>query len=185
MAAHGFSGNDSWTASDWPALQHIFPDDERQCEQLHAGWFDGWILALDTAIGPVQVLNIHLRPPVSERGSWVSGYLFTGDDRLREMERFYSQRRPGLPTLVAGDFNDNPNSPVVRWLENQGMLNALPQFDRHAPTWEYRGSLVSLRRRMDHIVYSPELHCCSARVRRAGASDHFPVEAVFAKQDPP
>ena len=55
----------------------------------------------------------------------------------------------------------------------------------HAPTWEYRGSAISLRRRMDHIVYSPELHCCSARVLRAGASDHFPVEAVFAKQDPP
>jgi endonuclease/exonuclease/phosphatase (EEP) superfamily protein YafD len=143
------------------------------------GWFDGWIMAFETAIGPVQMLNVHLRPPVSDRGSWVSGYLFTGDDRLREMERFYSQRRPGLPILVVGDFNDNPNGRVVEWLENKGMLNALPQFDRRAPTWEYRGSVVRLRRRMDHIVYSPELHCCSARVLRAGASDHFPVEAVF------
>jgi endonuclease/exonuclease/phosphatase family metal-dependent hydrolase len=149
------------------------------------GWFDGWIMTFDTAIGPVQVLNVHLRPPVSDRGNWVSGYLFTSDDRLREMERFYARRRPRLPTLVAGDFNDNPNSRVVEWLENQGMLNALPQFDRRTPTWEYRGSVVSLRRRMDHIVYSPELHCCSARVLRVGASDHFPVEAVFAKQDPP
>ena len=136
-------------------------------------------MAFDTAIGPVQVLNVHLRPPVSDRGSWVSGYLFTRDDRLREMERFYSQCRPGLPILVAGDFNDNPNSLVVEWLENKRMLNALPQFDRRAPTWEYRGGVLSLRRRMDHIVYSPELHCCSARVLRAGASDHFPVEAVF------
>lgn len=147
------------------------------------GWFDGWIMAFDTAIGPVQVLNVHLRPPVSDRGSWVSGYLFTGDDRLREMERFYSRRRAGLPILVAGDFNDNPNSRVAEWLENKGMLNAVPQFDRRTPTWEYRGSMVHLRRRMDHIVYSPELHCSSARVLRAGASDHFPVEAVFAKQE--
>jgi endonuclease/exonuclease/phosphatase (EEP) superfamily protein YafD len=84
-----------------------------------------------------------------------------------------------VPTLVAGDFNDNPNSRVVEWLENKGMLNAVPQFDRRAPTWEYRGSVVRLRRRMDHIIYSPELHCCSARVLRAGASDHFPVDAVF------
>ena len=84
--------------------------------------------------------------------------------------------------LVAGDFNDNPNSRVVEWLERKGMINALSQIDRRTPTWEYRGSVVSLRRRMDHIVYSPELHCCSARVLRAGASDHFPVEAVSAKQ---
>ena len=70
------------------------------------GWFDGWIMGFDTAIGPVQVLNVHLRPPVSDRGNWVSGYLFTGDDRLREMERFYVRRRTGAPMLVAGDFND-------------------------------------------------------------------------------
>jgi endonuclease/exonuclease/phosphatase family metal-dependent hydrolase len=41
---------------------------------------------------------------------------------------------------------------------------------------------VTLHRRMDHIVYSPEMHCCSAEVVRSGASDHFPVTAVFTKQ---
>jgi endonuclease/exonuclease/phosphatase (EEP) superfamily protein YafD len=37
------------------------------------GWFDGWIMEFETAAGPVQVLNVHLRPPVSDSGSWVSG----------------------------------------------------------------------------------------------------------------
>jgi endonuclease/exonuclease/phosphatase (EEP) superfamily protein YafD len=59
------------------------------------------------------------------------------------------------------------------------MLNALPEFDRSTATWQWRTSVGTLSRRMDHIVYSPELHCSSARVLRAGASDHFPVEAVF------
>jgi hypothetical protein len=27
------------------------------------GWFDGWIVEFATAAGPVQVLNVHLRPP--------------------------------------------------------------------------------------------------------------------------
>jgi len=148
------------------------------------GWFDGWIKAFDTAIGPVQVLNVHLRPPVSDSGSWVRGYLSTGDDRLREMERFYGQRRLGLPMIVAGDFNDREHSPVIQWLNSKGMINALPEFDRHTPTWHWRYGLVSLSRRMDHVVYAPELHCCSARVIQAGTSDHFPVEAVFAKQTP-
>ncbi len=145
------------------------------------GWFDGWIIAFRTALGRIQVLNVHLRPPVSDSGSWVSGYLTTRDDRVREIERFYERRRPELPIIVAGDFNDSQNSPVIEWLEEKGMVNALPAFDRNSPTWQWRTSLVKLSRRMDHVVYSRELQCCSARVIRAGASDHFPVEAVFVK----
>jgi endonuclease/exonuclease/phosphatase family metal-dependent hydrolase len=147
------------------------------------GWFDGWIVAFETANGPVQVMNVHLRPPISDHGSWVSGYFNTGDDRVREMERFYARRRPGTPTLIAGDFNDSAGGPVVSWLEARQMINALPQFDSRSPTWQLRTSFVTLSRRMDHIVYSPELHCCSARVMKAGASDHFPVAAVFTRAE--
>lgn len=145
----------------------------------NTGWFDGWIMRFETTNGPVQVLNVHLRPPVSDRGSVIGGYLSTGDDRVREMERFYARRQAGLPTLVAGDFNDDAKSAVVRWVEKQGLTNALPQFDRSSPTWQWYTSVGTLHRRMDHILYSSKLHCCSAEVRRVGASDHFPVEAVF------
>src|SRR5688572_7327118 len=82
------------------------------------GWFDGWIMKFETVIGPVQVINVHLRPPVSDRGSWVSGYLTTQDDRRREMERLYNVREMQTPTLVMGDFNDGESSAVVRWLES-------------------------------------------------------------------
>jgi endonuclease/exonuclease/phosphatase family metal-dependent hydrolase len=143
------------------------------------GWFDGWIMAFDTANGPVQVLNVHLHPPVTDRGSWVAGYLTTRDDRLAEIERFFARRDPKQPTLVAGDFNDGENSPAVQWLEKNKMANALPQFDHYTKTWEWKTSGITLSRRMDHILYSPELHCSSAQVLRAGASDHFPVQAVF------
>lgn len=143
------------------------------------GWFDGWIRKFDTPIGPVQVINVHLRPPVSNSGSFVSGYVTTRDDRRREMERFYAQREPAVPTLVMGDFNDGENSSVVRWLEEKKFTNALPQFDRSTPTWQWRTSVVTLRRRMDHILYSRELDCATARVVKAGASDHFPVVATL------
>ncbi|MGC3958084.1 MAG: endonuclease/exonuclease/phosphatase family protein [Verrucomicrobiota bacterium] len=146
------------------------------------GWFDGWIVAFDTALGPVQLLNVHLRPPVSDSGSWVSGYFSTRDDRLQEMEKFYARRHPEWPTLVLGDFNDGENSAVLQWLEKQGLINALPEFDHSTATWEWRYRGVKLSRRMDHIVYAPALHCCSAQVIRAGASDHFPVQATFAKR---
>jgi len=148
------------------------------------GWFDGWIMAFKTASGPVQVMNVHLRPPISDSGSWVSGYFSTRDDRLREMQRFYAHSRPAMATLVVGDFNDTDHSQVVEWLKAKPLLNALPQFDHYTPTWQMGTSAITLRRRMDHILYSPELRCCSARVLRAGASDHFPVEAVFTPAVP-
>ena len=145
------------------------------------GWFDGWIMAFDTVSGPVQVMNVHLRPPISDSGSWSSGYFSTRDDRVRELQRLYNHARPGMPTLVAGDFNDTDSSQAVEWLKGKNLLNALPQFDRSTPTWYTTVSGIALRRRLDHILYSPDLHCCSARVLRAGASDHFPVEAVFTR----
>ena len=143
------------------------------------GWFDGWIMKFHTAIGPIQVLNVHLRPPVSDGGSWVSGYFTTRDDREQEMERFYHDRDMQTPLLVMGDFNDHPGSRVAEWLENRGLTNALPQFDRYSPTWQWKTSVITLKRRMDHIFYSPDLDCTAARVISAGASDHFPVEAIF------
>lgn len=147
-----------------------------------SNWFDGSIRFFHTAAGPVQVLNVHLCPPVSDPGSFgVSGYFGTGDDRLREMERFTAPLRPNVPTLIVGDFNDHENSPVMDWLADKRYQNALSQFDRRSLTWRWRYGLVSLRRRMDHIVYSPALHCYTAAVVPAGASDHFPVVAVFGK----
>ena len=148
----------------------------------NSGWFDGWIRLFHTPSGPVQVLNVHLRPPVSDRGSFgVSGFLGTGDNRLAELERFFAALRPNVPAIIAGDFNDHVDSPVLDWLAEKRYVNALPQFDRSTPTWRWRYGPVTLRRRMDHIVHSPDLHCYNAAVLPAGASDHFPVRAVLGK----
>ena len=148
----------------------------------NTGWFDGWITAFETKIGRIQVLNVHLRPPVGDRGSWtVSGYLFTGDERLKELQRCFKARVPGLAMIVAGDFNDTDSSTPVKWLQNQGFTDALLEFDRYSPTWKWSLGLIPIRRRMDHIVYSRDLSCCAAAVLHAGASDHFPVVATFEK----
>jgi endonuclease/exonuclease/phosphatase (EEP) superfamily protein YafD len=146
----------------------------------NTGWFDGWIRKFETPLGPVQILSVHLHPPVSDRGGWtLGGYLFTSKDRLKEMQRFYPAHEPGTPMLVVGDFNDTQNCAAIKWLKRQGITSALPQFDRHSDTWEWQWGLIKLHRRMDHILYSFDLNCCSAEVIRAGASDHFPVAATF------
>ena len=145
------------------------------------GWFDGWIVEFATAAGPVQVLNVHLRPPVSDRGGWVSGYFNTRDDRVAEMERFYKHAKPDVPLIVAGDFNDSEDSAVVECLEERGLTNSLREFDRITPTWRWKYQAATLKRRMDHIMYSRELFCGGAKVTEAGPSYHFPVTAWFRK----
>jgi endonuclease/exonuclease/phosphatase (EEP) superfamily protein YafD len=147
------------------------------------GWFDGWIAAFDTDIGTIQILNVHLHPQVGERGTFtVSGYLTSGRKRKAEIQRFCANLLPALPTIVAGDFNDTDHSAPVEWLKQQGFTDALPEFDRRSVTWEWKVGPIHLRRRFDHIPYRGDLSCCAADVIHAGASDHFPVAAVFEEK---
>lgn len=146
----------------------------------NTGWFDGWIRAFDTDLGKIQVLNVHLHPQVGNRGSWsIGGYLFTGGDRRREIQRFAEALAPSPPAIVAGDFNDTDHSAPVKWLEKRGFTDALREFDRHSATWEWQVGFIHVRRRLDHILYSRELSCPSAAVIHAGTSDHLPVMATF------
>lgn len=156
------------------------PGNEVAYVPSNTGWFDGWIMSFNTAEGPVQVLNVHLKPAVSDAGSFTpSAYFSTRDDRLKEIQRFFDSRRPDLPTLVVGDFNDTEKSAALKWLKAQGLANSLPEFDHRSPTWEWKVSFITLHRRMDHILYSSQLHCCAAAVAHVGESDHFPVTAMF------
>jgi endonuclease/exonuclease/phosphatase family metal-dependent hydrolase len=143
-------------------------------------WFGGWIVAVQTPIGPVQVLNLHLHPPIQGR-SFVRGYLFTRDDRLREVRLFHSNLPTGIPTIVAGDFNDTSHSRAVRFLKRRGFKEAA---GLRGPTWKWRTRFITLWRRIDHLLYSSELACVEAKVERVGASDHFPVVGTFALTRP-
>ena len=116
-----------------------------------------------------------------DQANWVGGYFTTRGERLREMEHFYSIIDPKIPLIVLGDFNDTPKSRAVRFLEHKGSKNALPQFDRRTPTWHWRLRYLTLKRKMDHILYSREMDCISARVVLTGPSDHYPVEATLVR----
>lgn len=145
-----------------------------------AGWFPGWVVEVETPAGRVQFLNVHLRPPVSDRGSvGIGPYLSTKKIRLLEIQALHKQLEQGKPTIALGDFNEDDSGRAVAWLRRQGMIDALREFDRRTNTWRWRTSYVALRDRLDHILHSPELHCLSARVMNAGASDHLPLVAVF------
>jgi hypothetical protein len=52
------------------------------------------------------MLNVHLRPQVTDDGSFVRGHLVTGPNRRREITRHLRALTPGIPAVIAGDFNE-------------------------------------------------------------------------------
>ena len=143
-------------------------------------WFPAARVVLATPVGRLQVLNVHLRPPISTSGSAVSGYFTTPPVRESEIAAFAAALDPTLPTLVCGDFNENERGRAVTWLRAHGYRSALPQFHPYAQTWRWPTMFGTLRGRYDHLCYDARLRPLRADVRNVGRSDHLPVVGVFA-----
>jgi endonuclease/exonuclease/phosphatase family metal-dependent hydrolase len=149
------------------------------------GWFPAWRLQVESALGPVQVLNVHLHPQLGDSGANVSGVLSgmvkTPSIRRDEIASYLQHLEPNVPTLVAGDFNESEYGGAVTSLERRGFRSALPEFS-YDDTWRWQTSLGKVSRRFDHIAYGQGLEVLSARVVKAGNSDHLPVVAVLARR---
>jgi endonuclease/exonuclease/phosphatase family metal-dependent hydrolase len=152
---------------------------EKWLAKSGGGWFPSQLLVLQTPMGNVQFLNVHLRPPSSDNGNKVVGYLTTGGVRRQEIEGLYGQLRPLGPTIVVGDFNEGDSAQAVEWLKGKKLTDALSEFDRKSSTWQGQFMGMHLTDRPDHVMYSPELRCFEARVIPETASDHDPVLAVM------
>jgi len=144
------------------------------------GKYSGWLLDVDTPVGVVQMLAVHLHAPLDDFGVFTIGaFLGRGKERLSEIRSYYAHVDPARPLIVLGDFNEPEDGQAVRFLKDRGMTSALGEFDRLTPTWGMWVGFIPLSSRLDHILYSPDLYCFEAFVRKGGGSDHDAVEAVF------
>lgn len=143
------------------------------------GWFPGWWVRVETPLGPVQMLSVHLRPPVSDSGSWVKGYFTTGPLRQKELAAYMAKREPGIPTIVAGDFNETRGK-ALTLLEEAGLDDAVEAFHPDdAITWRWRTSVGRIELALDHVFHDERLRALNAEILETGASDHFPVKVLF------
>jgi endonuclease/exonuclease/phosphatase (EEP) superfamily protein YafD len=143
------------------SAEEVFPSPER-------GWFPAQRLVLDTAFGALQILNVHLRPAI-DAGSWIKGFLTTPPLRRREIESYWKHIERELPTVVAGDFNEDPSGLALAFLKRQ----SLSRVSTSGPTtWRYQDVL---KLDIDHVVIDSRLAARDAHVIDAGASDHRPV----------
>ena len=160
--------------SRWPV------EDLDYVEQVGEGWFPAWRGRVATPLGAIQVLNVHLHPPLDNHGSVVRGYFASRPIRRREISELAELLEPGQPTLVVGDFNESAYGSALRYLEARGLRSAVPQFVDGATTWRWRTRLGMLHQQLDHVVYDAHLEPLDAVVLAGGRSDHRPVVVTFA-----
>jgi endonuclease/exonuclease/phosphatase (EEP) superfamily protein YafD len=121
-------------------------------------------------------LNVHLRPAV-EGGNWIRGFVTTPPLRRREIEAHWQQVDDSLPTIVAGDFNEDPDGRAIDFLAGHG----LTRVPTTGPTsWHYERIVDGkpwdlLKMDIDHVLVDDSFTAKDARVLDTGASDHRPV----------
>lgn len=160
------------------AVLSRYPFEVREQSPSDGGFFFAWRLVVHTPRGPVQMLNVHLRPQVTDDGSFVRGHFSTGHLRRREITAHLRNMDPTMPTIIAGDFNESERGEAVRSLTDRPMRSALREFAPNDTTWRWPIGPLVARQRFDHILYDPRaFECVHARVSHEGRSDHEPVIA--------
>ena len=145
-------------------------------------WFPAARVVVDTPIGEIEALAVHLRPPFSDSGSIVSGYVTTPSVRTKEIAAFARAHDGKQPALVVGDFNEDDGG-AVHALTDAGYVDALPRFQPSTTTWRWPVLGTEIHGRLDHVLYRPEnLATLDVHVVDAGRSDHLPIVAVLTRQ---
>lgn len=145
------------------------------------GWFPAWRVELQSPIGRLQVMLVHLHPPLGENGGVVSGFFTSGAIREAEAARLIQALVPSIPALVAGDFNEEAGGGALRQFLEQGFVDVLQEMTPDSPTWRWKTSVGTLRRQFDHILHPRDIEVFSAEVLDAGRSDHLPVVATLGR----
>lgn len=133
------------------------------------------LVVLDVDGRPLQVVPVHLISPCPSCGSSLTARLdFEEEVRRLEVGAVLRALRPGIPAVVAGDFNSNERSGPYRrlaragFLDPQRLVGSGPGF-----TWPNDGP-TPVFLRIDQVLVRG-LVPVDAFVGDGGPSDHRPV----------
>ncbi len=163
------------------AFMSKYPLNNIRLLKAQAGWFPALIADVVTPIGSLQILNVHLRPPLNDQASaTVSAYYESSNIHQKELAYFLQSADLNAPLIIAGDFNENERRKAIQGLLAEGFTDALSLFDTKSQTWTWKVLPgLTLKNRYDHILFNQHLHCTGAKVVDVKASDHRPVHAVL------
>jgi endonuclease/exonuclease/phosphatase family metal-dependent hydrolase len=127
----------------------------------------------------VQVVNIHLHPPLpcSIHGPLHFVRLLRKAERIHkaEIERIHRRLIPGIPTIILGDFNSFSVFKAPTYLRDNGFTDSFAsvheEADRHR-TWEWQTRYGKVSARIDYIFHDASFKTLGSRIIRNGSSDH-------------
>lgn len=139
------------------------------------GPFPAWRAVFATPLGDLEILNVHLYPPIrlSRTRGWLEAYRQGQLIHVRELEGFVPSLGGG-PAIIAGDLNEDASGAGVRWLGERGFR---PAHSGWVPTWRWPTQVGEIKWQLDHILIRGPIEVIGAEVVDAGASDHLPIVA--------
>jgi len=183
-----FHHSNKWCAGGQGVLSKL-PFEEISWIAPLSDWFYGWILRCETPIGiSVQVLNVHLQPPMDSQGSPINPSAFqrSKTTRLNDLKHWVGQMEENVPTIILGDFNEHHSGlfwgyAIQYLVEERFMRDSVYDNDPNTYSWEWPLLFgIKLKAKFDHIFYTPNyLQCINSKVILEGSSDHFPVIGHF------
>lgn len=181
---HQFAAPVDWPAGGMGILSRYPIRSVETLPPVEGGLFFAWKVVVDAPHGPLQILNIHLRPPVTDGGSWVVGFFTTRDLRDHELAWHVARLDPTLPTVIVGDFNEEASSgTALATAARAGFADAIAEHVGKARTWEWEVGSLTLRLQLDHVLYDRHFVAPRAGIVEAGRSDHKPVWADLERVD--
>jgi endonuclease/exonuclease/phosphatase (EEP) superfamily protein YafD len=122
--------------------------------------------------GPAEVYAVHLASPQRPHRARQRNTQF------RRLAERLAAADPGVPKIVAGDFNSTPFSPYFQdLLRDAGLRDGRRPFGLHVtwPMWP-----VPLWIPIDHCLVSHDVIVTRVATGPATGSDHLPVECSFS-----
>ncbi|KNC75140.1 hypothetical protein SARC_12327 [Sphaeroforma arctica JP610] len=168
-----------------------YPIKETFCgiPDVPGSFFPGTMIGLRSPVGVIYVLNVHLRPQISNAHKpSLMAVWSTGTVRKSEIKYLLTKMSSHKPSIIVGDFNEGHGGDAVRWLKyskkncnGKGYKDGLSEYAETAVTWKWPLKMgLYLKGAYDHVFYNPtRIRCVGCHVMSAYelVSDHMPVVA--------
>lgn len=149
---------------------------------------NGFLFAeVESPRGRFQVASLHLDPlrlwTPRDKWSLLQQLLWgQGEIHRAEVKQISEALKPGLPTILAGDFNSASHAALDQ-LRKQGFSDSFAEVTPHpdrTPTLHFKLLGFPKGRRIDYILHDASFRTLDSQVVPGAPSDHDPVVSVLS-----
>eukprot|EP00026_Physarum_polycephalum_P005794 Phypoly_transcript_05832.p1 GENE.Phypoly_transcript_05832~~Phypoly_transcript_05832.p1 ORF type:complete len:276 (+),score=42.82 Phypoly_transcript_05832:975-1802(+) len=117
------------------AVLSRYPITNKELIPSPVGWFPAQFVIVHTPQRDIQVLNLHLRPPLTSFPNPLPlphAYITSKKDRVKECLEYSKYLDFRSPIVVLGDFNEDVGADSVKvWTHKLGLKNAYDKLKNH------------------------------------------------------